>query len=210
MSPGLRRALILDRDGVVNHDDGYVHRMAECRFVDGVFAMAAAFAAHGFALVIATNQSGIGRGLFGEPEFTTLMDGVRVEFAAHGAPIDAVYHCPDHPTEGRGPYRRDNDWRKPKPGMLLQAAADLALDLSRSWCVGDKLTDIEAGRAAGVGTLVLFDPAAGEVERRADYWVVPRLDRVAWLLTGPRAATKVNEFLMMGADDKDVAAKDDS
>ena len=210
MSLVLRRALILDRDGVVNHDYGYVHRRADCRFIDGVFAMAAAFVAQGFALIIATNQSGIGRGLFGEAEFAALMEWMKGEFAAHGAPIDAVYHCPDHPTEGQGIYRRDSDWRKPGPGMLLQAAADLALDLARSWCVGDKMSDIEAGRAAGVGTLVLFDPAAGRVGRRADYWVVPRLERVAWLLTGPPAATKVNEFLMMGAEDKGPASRDKS
>jgi D-glycero-D-manno-heptose 1,7-bisphosphate phosphatase len=178
MSRGSRPALILDRDGVVNHDDGYVFRAAECRFVDGVFALAAAFAAQGFALVIATNQSGIGRGYYGEAEFAAFMTWMKGEFASRGAPIDAVYHCPYHPTEGQGAYRRDSDWRKPRPGMLLQAAIDLGLDLPRSWAVGDKLTDIEAGRAAGVGTLILFDPAAHGVERCGDYWVVPDLASV--------------------------------
>jgi D-glycero-D-manno-heptose 1,7-bisphosphate phosphatase len=194
MSPGLRPALILDRDGVVNHDDGYVHRVAACRFIDGVFAMAAEFVARGFALVIATNQSGIGRGLYGEAEFAALMDWMKREFAAHGAPIDAVYHCPDHPTEGQGGFRRDSDWRKPKPGMLLQAAADLGLDLGRSFCVGDQMSDIEAGRAARIGTLVLFDPAAKEVGRRADYWIVPRLECVAGLLTPTPAAARLMNF----------------
>jgi D-glycero-D-manno-heptose 1,7-bisphosphate phosphatase len=189
----LRPALILDRDGVVNHDDGFVHRIPECRFIAGVFAMAAEFVAHGFALVIATNQSGIGRGLFGEAEFAALMDWMKRQFALQGAPIDAVYHCPDHPTEGQGAFRRDSDWRKPKPGMLLQAAADLGLDLGRSVCVGDKMRDIEAGRAAGIGTLVLFDPAAKKIGRRADYWIVPQLERVAGLLTqSPEAARLMN------------------
>lgn len=181
-SGNARRALILDRDGVVNHDPGYLHRIADCRFVEGVFAMAAAFARRGFALVIATNQSGIGRGYFGEAEFRTLMDWMADEFTRHGAPLAAVYHCPDHPTEGIGPYRRENPWRKPGPGMLLQAAADLSLDLARSWCVGDRISDIEAGRAAGVGTLVRYDPLAPAVVRCDDVWVVPRLAEVAALL----------------------------
>jgi len=176
-----RRALILDRDGVINHDTGYLHRISECRFIDGIFEMAAAFAAEGFVIVVATNQAGIGRGYYGEADFEKLMAWMKGEFARHGAPLAAVYHCPDHPTEGLGAYRRDSPWRKPRPGMLLQAAADLGLDLTRSWCVGDKMQDIEAGRAAGVGTLVLYDPAAKGVERKQDYWVVSRLSEVATL-----------------------------
>lgn len=181
-STGSRRGLILDRDGVVNHDCDYLHRIDDCRFVDGIFDMAAAFAARGFAVVIATNQSGIGRGYYSEADFETLMAWMREEFARHGVTLAAVYHCPDHPTEGIGPYRRDNPWRKPGPGMMLQAALDLGLDLGRSWCVGDKPSDLAAGRAAGVGTLVLYDPAAPRAERRGDHWVVPRLGEVTALL----------------------------
>jgi D-glycero-D-manno-heptose 1,7-bisphosphate phosphatase len=176
------RALILDRDGVVNVDSGYVHRAADFRFIDGIFELSLAFAARGFAIVIATNQSGIGRGLFSEADFAALMEWVKGEFARYGVTIAAVYHCPDHPTEGIGPYRRENSWRKPGPGMMLQAAKDLSLDLTRSWLVGDKPWDIAAGKAAGVGTLICYDPAAPGVERRADYWVVPRLRDVADLL----------------------------
>ena len=179
---GGRRGLILDRDGVVNQDTGYLHRIAECRFVDGIFEMAAAFAARGFAIVIATNQSGIGRGLYGEVDFAALMDWMSGQFAARGVTIAAVYHCPDHPTAGIGGYRRDNPWRKPGPGMMLQAAQDLSLDLECSWTVGDKPSDIEAGRAAGIGTLVLYDPAAAAVALREDVWVVPRLAAVTMLL----------------------------
>ncbi|HYM04338.1 MAG TPA: HAD family hydrolase, partial [Stellaceae bacterium] len=143
----LRRGLILDRDGVVNLDTGYLHRSEDCRFVDGIFETCAAFAARGFAIVIATNQSGIGRGLYGESEYAALMAWMSDEFLRHGVAVAAVYHCPDHPTEGVGAYRRDNSWRKPGPGMLLQAAADLSLDLARSWTIGDKSSDIAAGRA---------------------------------------------------------------
>ncbi len=181
-SSDTRSALFLDRDGVINHDTGYLHRIEECRFVDGIFDMTAAFAARGFAIVIASNQSGIGRGYYGETEYATLMTWMRSEFVRRGVTIAAAYHCPDHPTEGLGVYRRDNPWRKPGPGMILQAAADLSLDLASSWAVGDRMSDVAAGRAAGVGTLVLFDPAAAEPSRQEDYWRVPRLADVAEML----------------------------
>jgi D-glycero-D-manno-heptose 1,7-bisphosphate phosphatase len=204
MSGGARPALFLDRDGVVNHDDGFVHRIADCRFVDGIFEVVVAFAAREFAIVIATNQSGIGRGLFSEADFQDLMQEIRIEFVTRGARIDAVYHCPDHPIEGQGRYRRDSDWRKPKPGMLLQAAHDLGLDLTRSWLVGDKERDLEAGRAAGVGTLVLFDENASRTGRRGDHWIVRRLAEIADLLARPT----VNESLRVRADDGAPVSKD--
>jgi D-glycero-D-manno-heptose 1,7-bisphosphate phosphatase len=181
-SSGGRRGLILDRDGVINVDSGYVHRIEDCRFIDGIFSMTAAFAARDFAIVIATNQSGIGRGFYAEADFAEVMGWMRGEFARHGVTIAAVYHAADHPTEGIGDYRRDTPWRKPGPGMVLQAAADLSLDLARSWLVGDKPDDMAAGRAAGVGTLVRYDPHAPGVERCDDFWIVPRLDEVAALL----------------------------
>src|SRR5215469_8341410 len=179
---GTGRGLILDRDGVVNEDRGYLYRIEECRFVDGIFELAADFAARGFAIVIASNQSGIGRGYYTEADFERLMAWMKGEFARRGVTIAGVYHCPDHPTEGVGRYRRANPWRKPGPGMLLQAARDLDLDLGGSWTVGDQMSDIEAGRAAGVGMLVRYDPLAPEVARCDDFWVVPRLRAVTELL----------------------------
>jgi D-glycero-D-manno-heptose 1,7-bisphosphate phosphatase len=182
MAEAARRGLLLDRDGVVNHDIGFLSRIADCRFVDGIFELARSFAARGFAIVIATNQSGIGRGYFSEAEFAGLMAWMRDEFVRHGVTIDAVYHCPDHPTEGLGPYRRESSWRKPGPGMFLQAAADLSLDLARSWCIGDKDRDVAAGRNAGLGTLVLLDEAASQTRRDGDVWVVPSLAAATALL----------------------------
>lgn len=188
MSNGGRRGLLLDRDGVVNHDTGHVGRIADCRFVDGIFALTREFAARGFTIAILTNQSGIGRGYYTEDDFALLMGWMRDEFGRHGVEIAAVYHCPDHPTEGLGAYRRENPWRKPGPGMFLQAAADLSLDLARSWAIGDKLTDVAAGRAAGVGTLVLLDPAIDVARQDGDLWIAPDLAAVTELLhsTSPR------------------------
>jgi len=181
-SLGRRRALILDRDGVINEDSGYLHRIEDCRFVEGIFALAEAFVRRRFAIVIATNQSGIGRGLYGEPDFARLMAWMANEFARRGVPIAGVYHCSDRPGAVPADEWRGHRRRKPGPGMLLEAAADLSLDLARSWSVGDRPSDIEAGRAAGVGTLVRYDPAALEVARAGDLWTVPRLAEVAGLL----------------------------
>lgn len=181
-----RPALFLDRDGVINIDHGYVHRPEQCEFVPGIFDMVRAFTGRGYLPVIVTNQAGIGRGLYGEEDFHAFMAWMLEQFRAQQIEIAAVYHCPDHPTAGIGAYRRENGWRKPGPGMMLQAAKDLDLDLAASWCVGDKMSDIEAARAAGVGTRVLYDPAAelaGEagaftkVARLAD--VTAQLDRDA-------------------------------
>ena len=187
MTEAGRRGLLLDRDGVVNHDIGFLSRIADCRFVDGIFDLTRGFAEQGFAIVIATNQSGIGRGYFSEADFAKLMAWMRAEFVRHGVAIDAVYHCPDHPTEGLGPYRRESSWRKPAPGMFLQAAADLGLDLARSWCIGDKERDVAAGRNAGIGTLVLFDEAASQTRREGDLWIVPRLAAARDLLRAEAA-----------------------
>jgi D-glycero-D-manno-heptose 1,7-bisphosphate phosphatase len=179
-----QRALFLDRDGVINVDTGFLHRSADCVFVDGIFELASTFAAHGFRLVVVTNQSGIGRGYYSEADFTAFMRWMRGEFARQGVEIDAVYHCPDHPTEGIGRYRRENPWRKPGPGMLLQAAQDLELDLAASWAIGDKTSDVEAARAAGIGTILLLDPTARETRHEGDHRVVPSLAAATALLRG--------------------------
>jgi D-glycero-D-manno-heptose 1,7-bisphosphate phosphatase len=155
-------ALLLDRDGVINVDHGYVHRPDQFEFVPGIFELVR-FAVHqlGWPVVVTTNQSGIGRGLFDENAFQNLTDWMCDRFQQEQAPITRVYHCPYHPLHGIGAYRLDHDWRKPKPGMLLQAAADLDLDLPRSVLVGDRIDDIQAGAHAGVGLCIRVDSHPG-------------------------------------------------
>jgi D-glycero-D-manno-heptose 1,7-bisphosphate phosphatase len=179
-------ALILDRDGVINEDVGFLWQVERCRFVDGIFDLARRFTAQGYLIVVATNQSGIGRGLFSEADFRTLMDYIRGEFARHDAPIAAIYHAPEHPTEGVGRYRRDSAWRKPQPGMVLAAERDLGLDLARSWSIGDEMRDIIASRDAGVGTLVLLDSSAPAPAKADDHWVMPRFSDVLALAEGEK------------------------
>ncbi len=151
---------------MINVDKGYVGRVEDFEFLPGIFELAR-FAVHelGWPLVVVSNQSGIGRGYFDEAAYQRLTDWMCERFRAEQAPIARVYHCPYHPTHGIGAYRVDHDWRKPKPGMILQAAADLNLDLSRSVLIGDKFDDIEAAAAAGVPLRIRID-AQGERQRR--------------------------------------------
>ena len=152
----LRPAAFLDRDGVVNIDHGYVYRSEDFEFVPGVLEGARRLAGLGYALVVVTNQSGIGRGLYGEADFRALTDWMTQQFAAAGAPLAGVYFCPHHPTEAEVPYRLDCECRKPAPGMLLRAADELGLDLAASVMFGDRASDLEAARAAGVPHRVLL------------------------------------------------------
>jgi D-glycero-D-manno-heptose 1,7-bisphosphate phosphatase len=146
-----RGALFLDRDGAINVDHGYVHQ-AEQFVVPGIFDLTryAANEMH-WLIVVITNQSGIGRGYFDEVAFQDLTRWMCSRFEPENAPIARVYYCPFHPEYGIGEYRLDHPWRKPKPGMILQAATDLGLDLAASAIIGDSLSDMQAGAAAGVG-----------------------------------------------------------
>ncbi len=182
---GARAGLILDRDGVINADTGFVHRIEDCQFVPGIFDLLRAARARNFAIAVATNQSGIGRGYFTEGDFHRLMEEIgHVVAAQAGTVFDAVYFCPDHPTEGVGVYRRESDWRKPQPGMMRQAVDELGLDPSKSWAVGDKMRDLEAAAGAGIAHRVLFDEAATAIRRTGDHWIVPKLIDIVDLLDG--------------------------
>ncbi len=146
-----KRALFLDRDGVINLDKNCVWRIEEFEFLPGIFELCRAAETVGLLPIVVTNQAGIGRGYYTEQDFQALTEWMLAEFRARGIGIGRVYHCPFHPTEGIGDYRRESPDRKPHPGMILRAKDDLGLDLSQSVLVGDKDSDIDAGRAAGVG-----------------------------------------------------------
>ncbi len=109
------RALFLDRDGVINHEVGYLHRSEEVRFVEGIFLLCRAARSLGYKLVVVTNQSGIARGFYSTEQFEQLMSWFRVQFEREQAPLDAVYHCPFHPDHGEGEFRREHEDRKPDP-----------------------------------------------------------------------------------------------
>lgn len=176
-----QRALFLDRDGVINHEVGYLHRTEDVRWVDGIFPLCRRAKTMGYRLVVVTNQAGIGRGLYSLEEFEALMDWIREEFRAQGAALDAVYHCPFHPEHGVGAWRREHEDRKPGPGMLLRAARDLGLDLAGSVLVGDRCSDIDAAHAAGLKQAFLLAGTEGGT-CEGDYTPVGILEEVmVWL-----------------------------
>lgn len=146
-----KRALFLDRDGVINHDTGYTSSTDDFKFIDGIFDLCRAAKKAGYLTIVITNQAGIGRGYYSEQDFLALTDWMRQRFEEEGAPLIDVFHCPHHPEHGVGQYKKDSYNRKPHPGMLLQAAEKYGLDMARSIMVGDKDSDMQAAKNAGVG-----------------------------------------------------------
>jgi D-glycero-D-manno-heptose 1,7-bisphosphate phosphatase len=151
----LQRAVFLDRDGVINVDHGYVHKVEHFRFVPGSDVAMARLQDAGWRLVVVTNQSGLARGLYSIDDYQRFTAHLQQQLAAAGVQLDAVLHCPHLADAAVPAYRLACDCRKPGPGMLLQAARELSLDMAASVIVGDRLTDVLAGRAAGVGHCVL-------------------------------------------------------
>ncbi len=148
-------ALFLDRDGTINAEVDFLTNPEELHILPGSFDALRDAKALGFRLVVITNQSGIARGLLTEERLGEIHDAFQRALAARGASVDAIYYCPHHPDQGAPPYRTACDCRKPKPGMILRAAEELQLDLGRSFLVGDRMVDIQAGNAAGVPSILV-------------------------------------------------------
>lgn len=151
----MQKALFLDRDGVVNLEKNYLYRIEDFGFVDGIFDLCRAAVQAGYCLIIVTNQAGIARGYFTEKQFHELMDWVRIQFSRQNLPLTDVFYCPHHPVHGQGEYKIECECRKPQPQMLIDAARKHNLDLRESIIVGDKISDIKAGKAAHLKTTVL-------------------------------------------------------
>ena len=145
----MNRALYLDRDGTINVDLGYSYKIDEFKFVVGAPELIKKYNELSYKIIVVTNQSGIARNIFSEIDMHKLHSHINSLLSKIHAHVDAFYFCPHHPD-----FTGECSCRKPKPGMLLQAAMDLDIDLSGSILIGDKDSDIEAGVAAGVGTLI--------------------------------------------------------
>ena len=152
----MRPAVFLDRDGVLIDDRNYLDRVDLVALIPGAAAAVRRLNDAGFAVVVVTNQSGVARGVFPEEQIAVVHAHIAgLLHAEAAARIDHFDYSPFHPDATVEQYRRDSDCRKPKPGMLLRSAVRLNLDLPRSWMVGDRLTDLEAGAAAGCRTILV-------------------------------------------------------
>jgi D-glycero-D-manno-heptose 1,7-bisphosphate phosphatase len=188
--PSGQRAVLLDRDGTLTVEGEWLTRRQDLVLVPGAAAALARLSAAGWKLVLVTNQSAVARGLITPAELEEIHAELRQQLGAEGARLDALYSCPHHPTEGVGAYKVDCECRKPKPGLVLQAARELGLDLPRCFMVGDAARDLEAGWAAGVpGILVATGKGKDEIlrlreRRREPAAFVPDLPAAAeWILS---------------------------
>jgi D-glycero-D-manno-heptose 1,7-bisphosphate phosphatase len=155
-----KRALFLDRDGIINEDYGYVIDASEFVFCEGIFELVKEAIALDMLVIVVTNQSGIARGYYSEEQFLALSGWMKTQFERQNAKVDDVFYCPHHPTQGGTEYTIDCKCRKPKSGMFEQAAIKYSIDLSRSIMVGDKDSDIKAGLNAGIKTNYWLDHSA--------------------------------------------------
>ena len=191
-----RSALFIDRDGTLTEEVGYVNHPSRLRLLPRSAEAIRRLNAAGVAAVVVTNQAGIARGYFSEDVLRAVNDRLTAELGRTGARLDGVYVCTHHPSEGEPPFRAQCECRKPKPGLLLRAAAELGLDLTRSTMVGDKPSDLVPGRAVGAAAvLVLTGYGRGEWEYRRqrfevepDHVATDLLEAVEWALARRAAA----------------------
>jgi len=146
----MNRALFLDRDGVINEDYGYVHKIEDFHFREGIFDVCRAAQKARMKIIVVTNQAGIGRGLYSPADFRKVTNYMLANLMQESIIISGVYHCPYHPTHGIGHYKKESSDRKPQAGMLVRAARDLAINLAHSIMVGDKHTDKQASANSGI------------------------------------------------------------
>ncbi|WP_109080764.1 D-glycero-beta-D-manno-heptose 1,7-bisphosphate 7-phosphatase [Aggregatibacter aphrophilus] len=168
----MNKAVFLDRDGTLNIDYGYVHKIDDFHFIEGSIEALKKLKEMGYLLVLVTNQSGIARGYFTEQEFLQLTEWMDWSLADRGVDLDGIYYCPHHPEAKLAEFKQDCDCRKPKSGMLLQAIEELNIDPARSIMIGDKIEDLCAGQGAKIRTNILVrmgKEVTAKEEDEADY-----------------------------------------
>jgi D-glycero-D-manno-heptose 1,7-bisphosphate phosphatase len=185
-----RPAVFIDRDGTLTDEVGYVNHPSRLRLLPRSAEAIRRLNAVGTPAVVVTNQAGLARGYFSEEILRAVNESLVEQLARAGARLDGIYVCPHHPTEGEPPYRARCECRKPKPGLLRRAAAELGLELTRSTMIGDKSSDLVPGREVGAAAvLVLTGYGRGEWEYRRDRFPLKPdhvaedlLDAVEWTL----------------------------
>jgi D-glycero-D-manno-heptose 1,7-bisphosphate phosphatase len=153
--PADRVAVFLDRDGTINVDRGWTHRVLDLEFLPGAAEAIRLLNEARLLVIVVTNQSGVGRGFYTEEDVEKFHEHMNAELSRQGAQIDAFYYCPHHPTEAKGQYLIRCQCRKPGPALIERAIKDWNIDLTRSYVIGDDPRDIEAGRRVGLATVQL-------------------------------------------------------
>ena len=184
-------AILLDRDGTLNEENGHIITPDKFRLYSFAAEAVRLINESGRMALVLTNQSGIARDYLTEATLRKIHDLMEEKLRLQGARIDAIYYCAHHPEHGSPPYRLDCDCRKPRPGLVKKAAMDFNLELNRCYVIGDRYRDIEAGHAAGArGVLVMTGLGRYEYESDRSHW--PRqpdhvaenlLDAVKWILS---------------------------
>lgn len=151
----MHKAVFLDRDGTIIEDPGYLSRPEQVRFLPGAIEGLRRMQEAGYLLVIITNQSGIARGYFTEEDLHLVHAHLIEQLKVQGISLAGIYYCPHHPEKGNPPYVKVCHCRKPESGLLERAAEELSLDLTSSWMIGDKKSDILAGKKAGCRTILI-------------------------------------------------------
>jgi D-glycero-D-manno-heptose 1,7-bisphosphate phosphatase len=167
----MKRAVFIDRDGTISEEVGYINHASRFR----LFPFAASAIKHlnenDWLAILVTNQAGVARGYFSEDMIQTVHAGMTRDLESNEAKLDGIYYCAHHPSVGKPPYRFECDCRKPKPGLISRAAQDFEIDLNESWMVGDRYSDIELARNAGLkSAFVLSGYGRGEWEHQSASW----------------------------------------
>lgn len=180
---GGRAGVFLDRDGTINEEIDFLTRPEDLRLIPGAAEAIRALNLRDLPVCVISNQSGVARGLLTEADLGPIHARLRALLAEEGARLDRIDYCPHHPTAGIPPYAVECDCRKPSPGMVLRGARSLGIDPARSFVVGDRIVDVQAGRNAGAGTvLVLTGYGSRSLEECREAGVIP--DHIAPSLRG--------------------------
>jgi len=158
------KTIFLDRDGVINKETGYLHKIEDFKFINGVFEACQHYEQLGYKIIIVTNQSGISRGHYSEDDFRNITDWIATQFNKNNIQILDTFHCPHLPDSGC-------NCRKPKPGMLLEAKKKYNINMPESWMIGDKETDITAAISSGINNTILVKSGhkINEADSRAKF-----------------------------------------
>ena len=164
------KAIFLDRDDTLIEDPGYINDPDQVKLIDGAAEALMELKALGYKLIVVTNQSAVARGIVTEKVLADIHERLRRLLAEKSVSLDDIYYCPYHPEGVVPKYRKESNYRKPNPGMLLEAADDMSIDLGESWCIGNNSSDVEAGLKAGCKTVLLDAPSR---QREAGSPVLP-------------------------------------